>query len=105
MVFNRELNPQRFKTSVLQSRFSHSTYSNQTPRFRPSRSQLTDGATPIVIIDTDEILESLQRATAAASAAAAATAHHPDSRERIQKQAAAADLYETDDSSTDEASN
>lgn len=61
-----------------------------------NRSQLTDGATPIVIIDTDEILETLQRATRMNGAAAAAASE----RERIQNQS---ELYDTD--STDEASN
>ncbi|XP_055608424.1 aromatic-L-amino-acid decarboxylase [Uranotaenia lowii] len=74
-------------TRSMSTRFSFTrSVSREIYERQNSRSQLTDGATPIVIIDTDEILESLQRASRINGT--------------IQKQP---ELYETD--STDEASN
>ncbi|XP_062552761.1 aromatic-L-amino-acid decarboxylase [Armigeres subalbatus] len=88
--------PPKKLTRSMSTRFSFTrSVSREMYERQNSRSQLTDGATPIVIIDTDEILESLQRATAASAAAA-----QSDHRDRIQKQS---ELYESD--STDEASN
>lgn len=82
--------PPKKLTRSMSTRFSFTrSVSREIYERQNSRSQLTDGATPVVIMDTDEILQSLQRATVSARLNGG-----------IQKQH---ELYETD--STDEASN
>uniref|UniRef100_A0A8D8NBY8 Tyrosine decarboxylase n=6 Tax=Culex pipiens TaxID=7175 RepID=A0A8D8NBY8_CULPI len=82
--------PPKKLTRSMSTRFSFTrSVSREIYERQNSRSQLTDGATPVVIMDTDEILQSLQRATVSARLSGG-----------IQKQH---ELYETD--STDEASN
>ncbi|XP_055533927.1 aromatic-L-amino-acid decarboxylase [Wyeomyia smithii] len=77
-------------TRSMSTRFSFTrSVSREIYERQNSRSQLTDGATPIVIIDTDEILQNLQRASSRVNGS-----------DRPSNQV---ELYETD--STDEASN